>query len=164
MFILFFIFHFLVPLKSGNNIIDNQYTIDENDDVREAEYFGELVEELGVYENQISNTEIIYLKFELYRKTLTKRTQKSFSENKEFGYSVIATSESYYRNQLTSTWLFGLMVTINTVPVTKALHPRGLDIMIYTTPTKIFYFEENRANVDININWESSAPDPKIIK
>lgn len=115
----------------------------------------------------ISDNEIIHLKVKVYKKELNSQTQRSFKsyvDERRFGYTIIGISESTFNDQLTSTWLFGFWVKVNGVQITQPLYPRGKEIMVYTTPTELYYFETEEPSVLVKVGWVDSIYEPKIIK
>ena len=128
--------------------------------------FGELYEDKGRAQKEISSNETLNVSVKVFRKRVNLRSQKSFRnyDNTLYGYSIVCESSSKVNNNLTSTWLFGFWVRVNDVPITQPIYPRGKDIMIYTKPTVAHYFETEEEEIKINIGWVESVPDPKIIK
>ena len=163
MITLLFLFHFLLPIKS-NDIVNETSFVEM---IEMEEIFGELYEDKGEVLKFISDEEIIHLRIQVYRKPLNQITQKSFrsfAEDKRFGYTIVGKSESVYNGETTSTWLFGVWVKVNDVLITKVIYPRGKEVLVYTTPTEIHYFETHEPNVKVNLGWVESIYEPKIIK
>ena len=161
---LVFLFHFLLPIKSSDFVIENNFLIEE---MIENNEFGELYVNIGTANKKISEIASISVSVMVYKKKLTSRTQKSFKRydgDIVYRYNIVCISNSKYNNQLTSTWLYGFWVKINNVPITKPIYPRGKDVMIYTTPTVAHYIETDEEQIKINVGWAESVPDPKIIK
>ena len=157
-----FLCHFLIPLKSndgGVKFIDTEAYVSSE--------FGELYRDLGTAHKVISEGEVIDVNAKIYRKIISVISQKSFKDFKGenvYGYSIVCVSKSLCNGQLTSTWLFGLWVRVNNVPITQPLYPDGKDVMVYTTPTVVHYIETEETNPSIKIGWAKSVYDPKIIK
>ena len=151
-----------MPLKSNNNDIEN-----ELQSSYVANEYGEVFKELGTAKKQLSSNELIEVNAKIYKKNINLLSQKSFKEfngDKLYRYSIVCISRSKYGGKLTSTWLFGLWVKVNDVPITQPLYPDGKDVMIYTKPTVIHYIETEEENPLIKIGWQKTIPEPKIIK
>lgn len=162
-FIFLFLLHFLIPIKSNNNVIP----LNNNEIVDNSQNFGNLYEDKGHVVKFLSDDELIFLSVKVYRKSITEKTQRSFKsyvEENRFGYTIVGISESKYNDQLTSTWLYGFWVKVNGVQITRPLYPRGKDIMVYTTPTELYYFETHEDDVLVKVGWLESIYEPKIIK
>jgi len=159
---LLFLCHFLIPLKSydrGISIENQQQYLLESE-------LGEFFKELGTARKDITDG-TFEVNVQIYRKLITERSQKSFREIKGeniYRYNIVCTSSSIYEGQLTSTWLFGLWIWVNQVPITQPIYPDGKDVMVYTTPTIVHTIETDEENPSIRIAWEKGVPDPKIIK
>jgi hypothetical protein len=162
-FTFMFLLHFLIPIKSNDNIVSmvSNETVDNN------QKLGILYEDKGHVVKFISDDEIIFLKVKVYKKELDEQSQRSFksyAEEIRFGYTIVGISESTFNGELTSTWLYGFWVKVNGAQVSRALYPRGKDIMVYTTPTELYYFETEETSVLIKVGWVESIYEPKIIK
>ena len=160
-----FLFHFLLPLKSNDSSSENNFQVMQTS--YSAAEFGEVFRDLGTARKAISDTQILEVNAKIYRKRVGITSQKSFRNFKSddvYGFSIVCTSRSTYQNQLTSTWVFGLWVRVNDVPITQPLYPDGKDVLIYTEPTVVHYLETDEFDPLIKIGWKKSVPDPKIIK
>jgi hypothetical protein len=160
-----FLFHFLLPLKSSDTVSENNFKVWQTS-YSVAEY-GEVFRDLGTAKKVISDSEILEVNAKIYRKKITSRSQKSFRDFKSdelYRFSIVCVSNSTYRGQLTSTWVFGLWVRVNNVAITQPLYPDGKDVLIYTTPTVVHFIETDEFDPLIKMGWKKSVPDPKIIK
>lgn len=162
-FIIFaFLLHFLIPLESNNKSIKNNIFIEESI----QDELGNVFIELGTAKKQLSDNEIIIVNAKIYKKRVNSTSQKSFRsyEKTLYRYNVVCVSLSEYQGELTSTWIYGLWVKVNDVPVTQPLYPTGKDVMVYTTPTIVHYIETEEENPRFKIGWTESVYDPKLIR
>lgn len=108
---------------------------------------------------QEKNEEMDRYELKLEMQSKNRKQQKEIEENRTtYKYEVYLKSNSIFKGDTVSTWIYGAKVFIDGFEITKEKFPEGFMMLIEKKPTLIYWYETaSPEKLNFNVEWESAV-------